>query len=266
VENKRTKAAVQNLTAIAADTSDDPGIQLLQDAANNKLGQLYFEEVDLRKAVESFKRVPEGSPHGDEALLGSAWSWIKVNRPEQTIREVDRLISAHPQSPLVPEAYLLRGYALMLDKNNSAAIDALEKCLELAKGDFASEQDLKYRRQKFDQYLQQFSPTAQRIKKNALRKPTQKTLGERDELRSEFEDFSRESRDFFEFTQLVEDNKKFFRRKEQVILDAEYALAKAVKMSGSAREEKIIRRDEKKTEKLDDEIKKLEEELKELEE
>ncbi|MFP4418403.1 MAG: tetratricopeptide repeat protein, partial [Chitinispirillaceae bacterium] len=80
IENDKTNAAVRNLTNIVKDTTTDQAELLLLDAANNKLGQLYFEQVELRKAVEAFSNVPEGSPYGDEALLGVAWSWIKVNR------------------------------------------------------------------------------------------------------------------------------------------------------------------------------------------
>jgi tetratricopeptide (TPR) repeat protein len=261
VENKKVKAAIQNLENIASDTTGDPAKLLLQDAANNKLGQLYFEQVDLRKAVEAFKRVPEGSTFGDDALLGTAWSWIKVNRPELCLKEIGRLIAAHTESPLIAEAYLLRGYALMLQKQHREAIDALEKSLELARQDYAGEEDLRTRKREYEQFEEMFAPTAQRIKKNALRKPTDKTMAERPELRQGYEEFAKENRAFFDFKVLVEDNQKFFRRREQIVLDAEYALAKATRMAGSVREQKGIERGMKEQEELDEEIQKLEQEL-----
>lgn len=261
VENGKINAAIQNLNNIVKDTTSDPSELLLVDAANNKLGQLQFEQVELRKAVEAFSEVPEGSPYGDDALLGIAWSWIKVNRPEESQKTVQRLIGAHSESPLIPEAYLVLGYALMLQGRNEEAIDALEICLDMAKKDFADDEDLEYKTLRYDGYVREFSPIAQDIKKNALRRPTETTIAERTSLKTHFDDFSHESREYFDFKLLVEDNKQFFRRKEQIINDAEYAMAKAVKMVGGQREQQLIERERQKQEKLDEEIERLQREL-----
>jgi tetratricopeptide (TPR) repeat protein len=263
VDNNKSKAAIQNLNAIIADTTTDAGILLLQDAANNKLGQLYFEEVELRKAVEAFSQVPEGSPFGDEAQMGIAWSWIKVNRPEEALKAINNLIVTQTASPLIPEAYLVKGYALMLLKRNPEAKTALETCMEMCKKDFASEDDLKARRGKFDQYLQQFAPTSEKIRKNALRKPTDKTMAERADMKSEFDKFSKEAKDFFEFTLQVQSNKEFFRRKDQVLTDAEYALAKVTKLIGGTKETQILQEQNKKATQIDSEIERLKRQLEE---
>ncbi len=260
-ENGKVNAAITNLNNIVKDTTSDPSELLLVDAANNKLGQLYFEEVELRKAVEAFDQVPEGSPYGDDALLGIAWSWIKVNRPEEAQKTVQRLIGAHSESALIPEAYLVLGYSLMLQGRNEEAIDALEISLQMAKGDFADEEDLEVRTQRFNGYVREFSPIAQDIKKNALRRPSETTIAERTSLKTEFDKYSQESRQYFDFKLLVEDNQHFFRRKEQIISDAEYALAKAVKMIGGRREQAIIEKEIEKQEKLDEEIERLKREL-----
>ncbi len=266
VENNKIKAAIQNLTDIVSDTAADEAGQLLRHAGDIKLGQLYFEQVELRKAVEAFKRVPPHSDQGDEALIGIAWSWIKVNRPQECLRAVQQLISAHPKSPLKPEAYLVEGYALMLMQRNQEAIEAINECLSLCKTEFANEDDLSFKKEKFQQTEVDFIPTANQIKKNALRKPTDKIIAERSSLKTKFETFDKESRDVFYYTLMVKDNKKFFRRKEQVIMDAEYALAKLSKIIGTSKEKEIIEKDMKKQEKLDDEIDKLEKELEGIDE
>ena len=266
VENGKNKIAEQNLLNVVVDTTDDPAELLLQDAANTKLGQLYFEQVELRKAVESFDRVPEGSPYGDEALLGIAWSWIKVNRPELALNTIERLIAAHDQSPLIPESYLVKGYSLMLMKRHGEAVPNFEKCIELCQKKFETEDDLNYKQQKFSEYLVQFRPTMQAMKKNALRKPTDKTISERPAMKTEYNAYAKEARDLFNFTLLVEDNNKFFRRKDELLADAEYALAKASKFIGIAKETKVIEKEKEKVEKVDKEIEELERELEEINE
>jgi tetratricopeptide (TPR) repeat protein len=264
IENKKIEAGIANLKTVIGDTTQDAGTQLLQDAANTKLGHLYYEQVELRSAVEAYKRVPEGSSYGDESLLGTAWSWIKVNQPKMTLSAVDRLIASHPESPLVPEAYLLKGYGLMLVKNFPEAVDALDKCVELTKGKYVTDADLKVRQEKFGVTLTEFSPVAEKIKKNALRKPTDKSMEERGAMKTDYDKFARENRDMFNYQLLAQSHKKFFMRKEQVIQDAQYALAKATSMMKSVGQQRIYDDQKKKEQNINDEIEKKKKELEKL--
>jgi TolA-binding protein len=266
IENNKITAAIQNLTNVISDTSMAKGAELqLLYAAEVKLGQLYFEQVELRKAVEACKRVPEASEHGDEALLVIAWSWIKANRPQECLHHVDQLISYHPESPLLPEAYLVKGYSQMLLRQNPPALESFNQCVELSKTEFANQEDMKFKRQKFQQYYTGFLPTENQIKKNALRKPTDKIIAERAGLKTEYDKYAKESRDYFVYKILVEDNKKFFRRKEQLLMDAEYAIAKVSKMIGTKEQKKIIEKTVEEEEKIDTEIEELKKQLEELE-
>ncbi|MDD5673004.1 MAG: hypothetical protein PHC61_02475 [Chitinivibrionales bacterium] len=263
-ENKKTEAAILNLTHVVSDTSRDPGVTLLQDAANLKLGHLYFErgqEGDLRKAVETYKSVPEGSTYGDEAMLGTAWAWIKVNQPVLCQQTVEILQSSHPESPYIPESYLLKGYSLMLQKRYPTAVTALQKCLDLCNGKFVTEADLQEKRSVFSQYEQKFQPTAEAIKKNALRKPTNRTLDERGPLQEEFGKFDKESKDLFAYTLLEKSHTKFFKRKTDLVSDAGYALAKATSMMKGMKQEDILKEQQQEQQKLDEQIKALQNKL-----
>ena len=94
IEDNKEQAALQNLEAIIKDTTQEASDQLLQDAANTKLGHLYFEMGDkLRLAVEAYSRVPDKSTYKDEALLATSWAWIKVNQPNISLQTVEKLIS-----------------------------------------------------------------------------------------------------------------------------------------------------------------------------
>jgi len=261
IETDKPAEAIQNLTIIVSDSAVSEAAVKLQRAADVKLGQLYYEQVELRKAVECFKRVPEDCEQGDEALLGIAWSWIKVNRPQECLNAVQTLIALHTQSPLIPEAFLVKGYALMLLRQNPEALTSFNECVEMCKTDFASEEDLDIRKEKFRKTSVDFIPSENRIKKNAMRKPTDKIVAERDELKTEYGKFDKESKDFFYFSLLVDDNKKFFLRKEQVLSDAEYAIAKVSKIMGAEKDKQLIQKEEQKKEKIDDEIERLKRQL-----
>jgi tetratricopeptide (TPR) repeat protein len=262
-EADRHQAAVQNLRAVIDASVDKAEDLKLQDAAAVKLGQMYFEMGDkLRDAVETFMLVKEDAkPYGDEALLGIAWSWIKAGQPQQALQRVDRLIALHPQSPLVPEAYLLKGYTLMLQKRYAESIPAFERCLEAAEGKFITDEDVKTRRVQFDQVSDEFAPTADRIKRNAMRKPTPRSIEERGELQKGYEAFAKENKEFFEYKVVAKSHKQFFMQKEQMVEDATFALAKSTNILKSRGPSKELESLKGEGERLDEEIERLRREM-----
>jgi tetratricopeptide (TPR) repeat protein len=224
---------------------------------------MYFEMGDkLRDAVESFSMVKEeAKPYGDEALLGVAWSWIKAGQPQLAMQKVDRLISLHPQSPLVPEAHLLKGYTLLLQKRYVEAIPAFERCLAVAEGKFLTDEDVKERKIQNDQAQDGFSPTADKIKKNALRKPTPRSIEERGELYKTYEAFAKENQEFFEYKVVAKSHKQFFMRKEEIVEDATFALAKATSIIKTRGQTKQLEGLRDQGERLDEEIERLRREV-----
>lgn len=267
IETNKTAAAIQNLTNIVTDTTIERAEALLQDAANLKLGHIYFEQGNqLRQAVEAYKRVEPGSRYGDEALLAEAWAWIKVNKPDICRQTADRLIMTYSDSPLLPEAHLVRGYALMLAKNYRGAVAALEKSLELCKTDYVTDDEVANKKRILENETQDFLPTAQEIKKNAERKPTPRLVEERASLETEYKKFYQKNEDYFNYKLLAKSHGRFFRRKDQIIEDAEYALAKATSMMKTQKTTEQYMKTREETEEINEELKKLEEELKNLEE
>lgn len=262
IENNKEQAALQNLNNIIKDTTQEASDQSLQDAANLKMGHLYFEMGDkLKLAVESYQRVSDGSSYGDEALLGTSWAWIKVNQSSVALQTVEKIIASYPETPLIPESFLVKGYALMLLKKYPEAVAALEQCLGTAKRTFVTEDDLKTRTSEFDQYVTKFTPFEERMKKNALRKPTNKTLEERPELQKEYEKYAKESKEYFKYTLLAKSHGRFFLRKEQIVTDAEYALAKATRMSNSRSQVKTLEKSKNEENKIDEKLEDLKKQL-----
>jgi len=267
-QTDRLQAAVQNLRTVIDDTTSKAQDLMLQNAAAVKLGHAYFEMGDkLREAVESYSLVKEdASPHGDEALLGITWSWIKAGQPQIALQKAERLIQLHPKSPFVPEAHLLRGYSLMLMKRYAEAIPAFENALEACAGKFLTDEDVKIRKVQNDKAADDFSPEADKIKRNAMRKPTPRSVEERADLYKSYEGFSAENKEFFHYRVTAKSHNNFFMRKEDIIEDATFALAKAtnyIKSRGATSEIQKIKKGE---EKLDAEIEKLRQQLDNAEE
>ena len=107
---------------------------------------------------------------------------------------------------------------------------------------------------------------ADAIKKNALRKPTNKTLEERPEMQKLYDGFAKENKDYFNYTLLAKSHTKFFMREEQILSDAEYALARATRILNSRAANKVLENTKKEEGKIDEELEKLKRELNKIEE
>ncbi len=268
----REQVAIQNLRRIVEDTTSKKADDFLQNAAAVKLGHIYYESQGadgkgrLREAVEAYSMVPEGaSPFGDEALLGTAWAWIKAGQPQLAFQKADKIISMHPKSPFVPEAHLVRGYTLMQQRRYEGAVPIFEKCLETANGKFLTSEDVATRKVQYDSEMEAFAPTADKIKKNAMRKPTPRSVEERPELQKGYERFAKEHKEFFDYRMLEKSHRNFFMSKERIIEDATFALAKATRLINSSRAVKEMQKGAGAEGKIDAEIEKLRKQLEESE-
>jgi len=266
----KEEAAIQNLRRIVSDTTSKKAVDLLQNAAAVKLGHIYFESKGadgkgrLREAVEAYGMVPEGaSPSGDEALLGAAWAWIKAGQPKMAFEKADKIVNMHPKSPFVPEAHLLRGYTLMQQNRYAGAVPMFEKALETANGKFLTAEDVATRKVQYDSEMEVFAPTADKIKKNAMRKPTPRSVEERPELQKGYERFAKEHKEFFDYKMLEKSHRNFFMQKEQIIEDATFALAKATRLINSSKAVKEMQKSSGTEGKIDAEIEKLRKQLEE---
>jgi hypothetical protein len=95
------------------------------------------------------------------------------------------------------------------------------------------------------------------IKKNALRRPTDKTIEDRTALKGSFDKFDQDGRDFFNYTLLAKSHKKFLKRKSDILMDAQYAQAKVAALLGSQDATKKIQQGQQKIESIDTELEKL---------
>jgi tetratricopeptide (TPR) repeat protein len=266
-ETDRAQAAIQNLRIIIEDTTSQVSDAKLQNAAAVKLGHIFYEMGDrLRDAAESYSLVPRDAVHGDEALLGLAWTWIKAGQPQQALQNIDRLLSIHPQSPFIPEAHLVRGYVLMLLRRFQEAIPVLERAIALANAsDFLTDENVRTRKVQNDRIGGEFAPDADRIKANALRRPTPRSLEERPELQRHYEVFAAENQEFFEYRHLARTHRHFFKRKEEIIDDATFALARATSLAARSAPTRQFEGLRDQGQRIDDEIERLQMQLEQME-
>ena len=103
----------------------------IQDAAKVKLGHLLFsaEKPDIVAAAQMYLQVQKDSPVFDEAMLGIAWCFLKVNKPDEAIKPAQWIISNLQESFLVPEANLLMGYCYFMKKDFQNAYETLQEAI-----------------------------------------------------------------------------------------------------------------------------------------
>jgi hypothetical protein len=99
------------------------------------------------------------------------------------------------------------------------------------------------------------------MRKNALRKPTDKTVEERGGLKTEFDKFAKEAKEFFNFQLLAKSHKRFFKRRDEVEQDVGYALAKATNMLKTRKQSEVMQKGQKEEQDINQEIIRLKKQL-----
>jgi TolA-binding protein len=97
------------------------------------LGYIFFENLELPKAISALRSIPANSYYYEDALLGMCWTALKARQWAGCIEYGQTLQKASAKVPLRCEGMLLQGYAYMMQKNYTAAYTVLNEAEALAK-------------------------------------------------------------------------------------------------------------------------------------
>src|SRR5437879_10817694 len=113
---KEAEAAIHDIMESKPSNASE---QEMKEVTAVKLGHINFgkEPPQLVKAAEFYGSVSPSSAKYDEALLGLAWSFLKVQRFKESATYAADIVNKTPNSLLVPEAHLLLGYSAFFDKD-----------------------------------------------------------------------------------------------------------------------------------------------------
>ena len=190
----------------------------IQDAAKVKLGHLFFsaEKPDIVAAARMYLQVHKESPVFGEAMLGIAWCFLKVNKPDEAIKPAQWIISNLQESFFVPEANLLIGYCYFMKKDNQNAFDALNQAVKpmvsVAARDSA--------RQVFDATWVQFDSVQVLALDLARQLPTPRVESKRKALRPTFDKAIQTIEDYASFMQRAIQSDHFESNRKRVLEDA----------------------------------------------
>jgi TolA-binding protein len=102
----------------------DSKTAFIRNSALLKLGFLNYEQGEYQQASKYFERVSPGFESYDKALLGNAWTNLKLGNHEKSIENVNRLFQDYLASNYTYEALVLSAYSKkQVQKQESALQD-----------------------------------------------------------------------------------------------------------------------------------------------
>ncbi len=237
---KKFKEAEATFQDIIDAKSSNASEQDMREVTAVKLGHINFgsEPPRLVKAAEYYGMVSSSSSKYDEALLGLAWSFIKVQKFKEAEAYAAEIISKTPNSLLVPEAHLLTGYCEFFDKDYNKAIASFDKAIELAEKKNISAAEIQKRKDQFLSVNSEFSSVQKEALSLSTQLPTPRVLEKRDALRPKFDDIHSKIEAQIEFLREVEQMEKFLSNRDRIIKDAKFTKATVINIRGGSNEKR----------------------------
>ncbi|MBW8888174.1 MAG: tetratricopeptide repeat protein [Fibrobacteres bacterium] len=232
---KEAEAAFQDIMETKPSNSSE---QEMKEVTAVKLGHINFgkEPPALVKAAEFYGSVSPSSSKYDEALLGLAWSFIKVQRPKEAAGYANDIVSKTPKSLLVPEAHLLLGYCAYFDKDYDKSIKEFDNAIDLAEKKAVAVADIQKKKEDNMMNSQEFASVQKEALLLSNQLPTPRVMEKREQLRPKFDDIHKKIEDYLEFLRETEQIEKFLANKDRIIKDAKFTKATVINIKAGAGE------------------------------
>lgn len=205
----------------------------IQDAARVKLAHVYFSQQPqprLTDAAKLYREVNKDAPVYDEAMLGIAWTFLKGNQAANAIKVAEGIIKQLPDSYMVPEAWLVKGYAqYMLAKGNVSALQdaraSLEKCKSMIEKPVISASQKDSAQRVYNSNISSFEGVQDKVQFLSKQLPTQRVQQKRDALKPDFAKAMTSIEDYTDFLKRMEESRQFEENRKKLLSDATYTLA-----------------------------------------
>jgi len=108
--------------------------EALKNQARLTLGLIFYEIGDFKKALDYLKDVSPGDESYKYALLGLAWTYIKLGLHHKAVPPLEEFLKKFPESEHVPEAYFLLGQCHLKIRLYDKSIAYFQKIFDLFPG------------------------------------------------------------------------------------------------------------------------------------
>lgn len=127
IQEGNLPAAISEFQKVESVTVSDADAERIRDLAILALGRLYYEEGDFPKASAYYDRIPKSSAEFSDKLYEAVWSFVKQERWEDALSQVDIFLLAYPEHRRAAQLELLRGHLHMKLKQYDEAKKAYEE-------------------------------------------------------------------------------------------------------------------------------------------
>ncbi len=108
-------------------TGKDPVLTQIKNNALLKLGLIYYERGENRRAISLFNRVSQDFQFYDLSLMGKAWSAYRSGKPAEALENAERVVNHNVFSSYAYEAKVLAARSKELLGQKDAAINDLKQ-------------------------------------------------------------------------------------------------------------------------------------------
>ena len=163
--------------------------------------------------------VQKDSPVFDEAMLGIAWAFLKVYKPDEAIKYAKWIINNLPESFLVSEAYLVMGYCQFIKKNYQDALEALNQAENRTERPMVSVAARDSARQGYDAMQSEFDSVQVLALDLARQLPTPRVESKRKAFRPTFDKAYQAIEDYATFMQRAIESDRFESNRKRILDD-----------------------------------------------
>lgn len=110
---------------------NDPVLAQIKDNILLKLGLIYYERGDNKRATQFFNLVSKDFQHYDLSVIGKAWSAYRSGRPGEALRSVEWVLRNSMVSNYAYEARVLAANSKILLGHTEEAIEDLKQVYQL---------------------------------------------------------------------------------------------------------------------------------------
>jgi TolA-binding protein len=208
-------------------TSSNKSERDIQDASKVKLGHLYFsgDTPNLPEAASLYGQVKRDSYVYDEAMLGIAWTFIKVGKPDEALKITKWLTANMKESFLISETYLLEGYCYYMKKDWNNADKALAMAEKLTEKPVISSASVDSANRAFDGMVGEFEDVQIKALDLSKQLPTDRVKMRRDKLRPSVDETNKKIEDHYEFMNRVLQSERFEKNRKRILEDAQFTRA-----------------------------------------
>lgn len=113
IQQENLNGSLQWFERCAGAEAEDDRATEVRDLCRLALGRVQVQMGDPTTAIGWYRSVPWNSPHFTEALHELAWAHVRAGQFELALKMASFITDLEPDSPLAPEATVLRGHLLL---------------------------------------------------------------------------------------------------------------------------------------------------------